>query len=162
MQRMWSNICYEEFIDGKKRRSKAMIMKVFETVLNSTASGTARIMNGLINTFYNYYKEQMRQVIPEVRDRAMEMAIESTKLVMGIDDFSIRKGQRYNTGIHDLRNETTLGIVEGRKQEDIKEFIERNPKFKELKPYAVVMDLAKHYHEAIKEIYPKAIRIADR
>ena len=33
---------------------------------------------------------------------------------------------------------------------------------KELKPYAVVMDLARSYHKFVAEVFPDFIRIADR
>lgn len=37
-----------------------------------------------------------------------------------------------------------------------------NPKLFNLQPFGVVMDLVPYYHTFIKEVYPGAIRIADR
>jgi transposase len=34
--------------------------------------------------------------------------------VLGIDEFSVRKGQRYTTGLHDLRGRRVLEVIPGR------------------------------------------------
>jgi transposase len=47
--------------------------------------------------------------------RAWKQANESSGLVLGVDDFAIRKGHTYNTGIHDLKGETLLDLLSGRK-----------------------------------------------
>lgn len=82
--------------------------------------------------------------------------------MLGIDDFAIKKGHTYNTGIHNLRGETMLDLWAGRKLEDLREYAQANPHFLALKPKTVVMDLAKAYHTWIAECFPQAIRIADR
>ena len=79
-----------------------------------------------------------------------------------MDDFAIRKGHTYNTGIHDLRNGTLLEIIPGRKLEELRNHKNTNPQLFELKPFAIVMNLAPYYHKFAKEVYPDSIRIADR
>jgi len=83
-------------------------------------------------------------------------------LVLGIDDFAIKKGHTYNTGIHDLKGGTLLDIMPGRKLEELRVYAQQHPNFLQLTPKAVVMDLAQGYHTWISECFPKAIRIADR
>ena len=38
----------------------------------------------------------------------------STRLILGIDDFAIRKGHTYKTGFHDLRKGSLLTLVMGK------------------------------------------------
>ncbi|MEG0711087.1 MAG: ISL3 family transposase, partial [Niameybacter sp.] len=83
------------------------------------------------------------------------------RLVIGIDDFAIRKGHTYNTGFHDLRNGSLLTVVNGRKCTELLENKELLKMIHVLSPVAVVMDLARSYHNFAKEVYPNAIRIAD-
>ncbi|MCM3342047.1 transposase [Paenibacillus sp. MER TA 81-3] len=85
-----------------------------------------------------------------------------SKLVLGIDDFAIRKGHTYNTGIHNLRGETLLDILPGRKLDELRIYAKQSPAFLALRPVAVVMDLAPYYHTWIRECFPEAIRVADR
>ncbi len=91
-----------------------------------------------------------------------EKAQTSSQLILGIDDFAIRKGHTYNTGLHDLRGETFLDVIPGRTLEDLRSYYLLHPEWAALQPTAVVMDLAKGYHTFVKEVYPSAIRIADR
>lgn len=79
-----------------------------------------------------------------------------------MDDFAIRKGHNYNTGIHDLRGDSLLGIVKGRKINELRDYMKNHPLIAALKPYAIVMDLAKHYHAFVAEFFSEAIRISDR
>ncbi|GGI46232.1 hypothetical protein GCM10008018_16090 [Paenibacillus marchantiophytorum] len=92
--------------------------------------------------------------------QAWERANESSGLVLGVDDFAIRNGHTYNTGIHD--RETMLDLLAGRKLEDLRAYAQQHPNFLQLQPKAVVMDLAQAYHTGISECFPNAIRIADR
>ena len=94
--------------------------------------------------------------------QAWDQAKETEGLVLGIDDFAIKKGHTYNTGIHNLRGETMLDLLAGRKLEDLRTYARQHPDFLTLNPKAVVMDLAQAYHTWISECFPRAIRIADR
>lgn len=76
-----------------------------------------------------------------------------SKLVLGGDDFAIRKGQTYNSGIHNLRRETLLDILPGRKLEELRAYARQHPEFLALRPKAVVMDLAPNYHIWMKECF---------
>jgi transposase len=82
-------------------------------------------------------------------------------LVLGVDDFAIKKAHTYNTGIHDLKGEMMLDLLPGRKLEDLRAYAEHHPDFLLLEPKAVVMGLARAYHTWISECFPNAIRIAD-
>ena len=97
-----------------------------------------------------------------MQQNCFQVAAHCKKLVLGIDDFAIRKGHSYNTGLHDLRGGSLLDIITGRTLEELRTYAQAHPLLKTLRPLAVVMDLAKYYHTFIQEMYPNAIRIADR
>ncbi len=82
--------------------------------------------------------------------------------MLGLDDFAIRKGHTYNTGLHDLRNGTFLDIIPGRTILELEAYFSEQVTLCALKPIAIVMDLAKAYHTFAKKIFPATIRIADR
>lgn len=97
-----------------------------------------------------------------VQRRCEQQAKVSTGLALGIDDFAIRKGHRYNTGLHDLRGGTFLDVIPGRTIAELQDYYQAQPIWQTLNPVAVVMDLAQGYHTFVKEMYPNAIRIANR
>lgn len=95
-------------------------------------------------------------------ENALQLSKKTNKLVIGIDDFAIRKGHTYNTEIHDLRNETLLHIIPGRKLNELRKDKSNFSHAYDINPIAVVMDLAKYYHTFAEEIFPNSIHIADR
>lgn len=107
-----------------------------------------------------------QEALPTESERLLEQAWREAKatssLVLDVDDFAIKKGNTYNTGIHNLRGETMLDLLADRKLEDLRAYARQHPDFLSLNPKAVVMDLAKAYHTWISECFPSAIRIADR
>ncbi|RXZ82781.1 hypothetical protein EBB07_09840 [Paenibacillaceae bacterium] len=93
---------------------------------------------------------------------AWEEAHETNDLVLGIDDFAIRKGHTYNTGIHNLKGETMLDLLPRRKLEDLRAYACEHPQFRILNDKAVMMDLTQAYRTWIRECFRSAIPIADR
>nr|WP_240702989.1 transposase [Cohnella luojiensis] len=63
-------------------------------------------------------------------------------MILGVDDFAIKKGHKYNTGIHNLCGETMPDMLPGRKLDELRAYESQHPDFRQLAPYAVVMDLA--------------------
>lgn len=104
------------------------------------------------------------EAVPLEAQRIYEQAWAEAKatndLVLGVDDFAIKKGHTYNTGIHNLRGETMLDLLPGRKLEDLRAYAQQHTDFLMLAPKAVVMDLAQAYHTWISECFPAALRTA--
>lgn len=153
--------CYG-FVDGKERYTREYKAAAFKMAIGSTVQHTATILETPYSTIESFFKKIAMKLSPITEEFALKQAQASTKLILGIDDFAIRKGHNYNTGIHDLRGETFLAIIKGRKLTELMEYAKNNPGIASLSPYAVVMDLAKHYHTFVKTVFPDAIRIADR
>ena len=133
-----------------------------EQALGSTAAHSARMQQAPASTVQRMHNEAVPAECERIYERVWEEAKETTELVLGIDDFAIKKGHTYNTGIHNLKGETMLDLLPGRKLEELRTSSQGHPGFLLLNPKAVVMDLAQAYHTWISECFPKAIRIADR
>lgn len=151
-----------EFVNGKERYTAGLKAQAYQIAIGATVHHSADCTETPYSTIERFFKEAAMKIAPLVLSAAQDMAQASTKLILGIDDFAIRKGHNYNTGIHDLRGENLIGIAKGRKLEDLRQYMEDNPQLTSLNPYAIVMDLAQGYHSFAAEFYPRAIRVADR
>ncbi len=77
--------------------------------------------------------------------------------MIGIDDVSIRKGISYATAIYDLETHHLIALLKGREKDDIIPWLKEHPKI-----IVVARDRASSYAEAINEVLPEAVQIADR
>ena len=150
------------FVDGKEQYTIAAKAHVYEIAVGSTVQHSVAVTGIPYTTSERFFKEAALVIAEHTENQVQTQAQESERLILGIDDFSIRKGHNYNTGIHDLRGESLLGIAKGRTLEELDEYMNKNPKIKDLTPYAVVMDLAQGYHSFAQKYFPGAIRVADR
>lgn len=74
-----------------------------------------------------------------------------------IDDFALRKGQRYGTIMIDIETSRTVDILESRETADVAAWLKTYPNIK-----VVSRDGAITYAKAITESHPKAIQVSDR
>ena len=151
-----------ECVAPGERYTKQFKASLPSHVLGATVTHAAKLNHTPATTVERIFKQWMESESSLVQVACKEKALESSQLVLGIDDFAIRKGHTYNTGLHDLRGGTFLDVIPGRTLEELRAYYQEHPQWAELQPVAVVMDLAKGYHTFIKEVYPSAIRIADR
>jgi transposase len=79
---------------------------------------------------------------------------------LGMDDFSIRKGQRYQTAFYDLDQKRVLSVVEGRTKEVVRAFLEGLAAPEEIE--AVTMDMNGAYRSAVQLVLPRAEIVADK
>lgn len=150
------------FIDGKSRYTNQYKDNMVKVVTGSTVAHAAELTETPYSSIERIFKNYLNKIKPQICSETLKLSKDTEKLVIGIDDFAIRKGHSYNTGIHDLRNETLLHLVKGRKLSELREDRENNPQVYEIQPVAIVMDLAKYYHKFAEETFPNAVRIADR
>jgi transposase len=151
-----------DFVEPKRRYSNYFREQAFQQTLGSTAVHSARMQQAPVSTIQQMHNELIPLESERLSEQAWTQAKNNEDLVLGVDDFAIKKGHTYNTGIHDLKGETMLDLLPGRKLEDLRAYAKQHPEFLQLTPKAVVMDLAQGYHTWISECFPKAIRIADR
>jgi len=150
------------FIRPGRRYSNAFEQQAIRTASVSTVKQSAEIHHMPASTLQTKQQQWLSMESDRLRQWAWNDAANSSHLVLGIDDFAIRKGHTYNTGIHNLRGETLLDILPGRKLEQLRDYAQKHPEFLALRPKAVVMDLAPYYHAWIQECFPNALRVADR
>ncbi|QWU16168.1 ISL3 family transposase [Paenibacillus sophorae] len=151
-----------EFVGPKQRYSRLFRLQTVEQALGSTAAHSARMQEAPASTVQRMHQEALPAQSERLAQQAWRKAKTTEGLVLGIDDFAIKKGHSYNTGIHNLRGETMLDLLPGRKLEALRTYARQHPDFLALNPKAVVMDLAQAYHTWISECFPRALRIADR
>lgn len=155
---VWAYDC----VAPKKRYTKVFEQSLPKLVVGATVTHAARVMNTPTTTIARVVRTWKTNEAMRIQTNCQSQAKAHTKLVLGIDDFAIRKGHTYNTGLHDLRNGTFLDIIPGRTIEELQAYFSTQPTLCMLQPVAIVMDLAKAYHTFAKTMYPDAIRIADR
>ncbi|SFP68444.1 Transposase [Salibacterium halotolerans] len=152
---------YED-VEPKKQVTKRFEKQASSYVVGATVKHAAALLQMPVTSLTRWFYRWMNTESQRIQKECREEAAARPTLVLGLDDFAIRKGHTYNTGLHDLRGETFLDVIPGRTKEELHDYIEKNPEWRTLQPTAVVLDLARSYHRFVKEIYPSAIRIADR
>ena len=150
------------FVAPGKRYSIAFENQAIRSATAATVRQSAILHELPATTLQTRYQPWVSLESTRLQEQAWHDAMDTANLVLGIDDFAIRKGHTYNTGIHDLRGETLLDILPGRKLEDLRAYAHQHPAFGSLCPKAVVMDLAPYYHIWVEECFPGVLRIADR
>jgi transposase len=101
----------------------------------------------------------VRRALAEVV-AAQPVAEDEAPKVLGIDEFSLRKGRRYATGLHDLEGRRVIDVFGGRTKETVQSALERLPN-----PDAVAvvsMDMAGNYRAAVQEVLPQAVIVVDK
>jgi transposase len=81
-------------------------------------------------------------------------------LVLGIDEHTLHKGQRFATTFCDLRNHKVFDVFKGRSEADLIKFL-RTLKGRE-RVRVVCIDLSSPYRSMIKRWFPNARIVADR
>ncbi len=76
---------------------------------------------------------------------------------IGVDDVAIRKGIKYATVIYDMKDHHLLALLDGRDGAAFKEWLKSHKKIKK-----IARDRASVYANAINEILPDCVQIADR
>ena len=150
------------FLTGKTRYTNDYKRELSKPLVGTTVKQLTDTFKVPYSTGERFIKQHLAHLIPSIQRKVIAAAQGSTRLILGIDDFAIRKGHTYNTGFHDLRNGSLLTLVMGRTYQTLIQNQGLMKQLKELKPYAVVMDLARSYHKFVAEVFPDAIRIADR
>lgn len=76
---------------------------------------------------------------------------------IGIDDVALRRGYSYGTVIYDGPTHQLIALLEGRKAEDVIDWLKGHPQIKR-----IMRDRGKNYIRAINEALPGCVEVADR
>ena len=137
------------FLTGKTRYTNDYKRELSKPLVGTTVKQLTDTFKVPYSTGERFIKQHLAHLIPSIQRKVIAAAQGSTRLILGIDDFAIRKGHTYNTGFHDLRNGSLLTLVMGRTYQTLIQNQGLMNQLKELKPYAVVMDLARSYHKFV-------------
>jgi len=81
---------------------------------------------------------------------------------IGIDEYSRRKGHRYNTSIVDLDKGRPIATFKGRHADDVIAWFKSRPPVELDQVEVVVLDMSKTYASAIKALFGESVEVIDR
>jgi len=94
------------------------------------------------------------------RRKATERLSLQCPAVLGIDEHTLHKGQRFATTFTDLKNHRVFDIVPGRSEADLRPYLARLLGREKVR--VVCIDLSSPYRRLIANSFPNAIIVADR
>jgi transposase len=80
--------------------------------------------------------------------------------VLGLDEFSIRRGQVYDTAIVDLERKAVIGVVSGHRQQEVADFFSTLSNVDRAR--VVVMDMHEPFRQAVALCLPRAKVVVDK
>lgn len=75
---------------------------IAKAVTGSTVAYDSEFTETAYSTVERIFKNYLNNVKPKICSKDLGLSKNTERLVIEIDDFAIRKGHSYNTGIHDL------------------------------------------------------------
>lgn len=81
---------------------------------------------------------------------------------LGIDEYSRRKGHRYNTIIVDLDKGRPITTFKGRRVADVVRWFKSRPQEELNRVEIVVLDMSKSFYSAIEEVFGDQVQVIDR
>ncbi len=81
---------------------------------------------------------------------------------LGIDEYSRRKGHRYNTILVDLDKGRPITTLKGRRAEDVVAWFKSRPQEELDRVEVVVLDMSKSFYSSIKEVFGDQVHVIDR
>ena len=80
--------------------------------------------------------------------------------ILGLDEFSIRKGPVYDTAVVDLEHKRIIGVVSGHRQVEVAAFFDALPGAEKVE--VVVIDMHEPFRQAVELCLPQAKVVADK
>lgn len=103
----------------------------------------------------------VRRCVTEEAKRLLETADKlGPARILGLDEFSIRKGQVYDTAVVDLEHKQVMGVVSGHRQGEVADFFDTMPEPE--KVMVVVMDMHEPFRQAVEQCLPQAKVVVDK
>ncbi len=103
----------------------------------------------------------VRRCVTEEAKRLLGVPEKPSKArILGLDEFSIKKGQVYDTAIMDIEEKQVLGVVSGHRQEEVQGFLEHLPEPEKVE--VVVMDMHEPFRQAVELCLPQAKVVVDK
>lgn len=141
-----------DFVDSYGRRSRQIIEFITLLALTTSAEKVSKVMNELGINISNH------TVLRIIKNLPIRQSINADETVnIGIDDFALKKGNRYGTIICNLDTKKIIDVLPSRKKEDLSKWLQQYPNIK-----LVSRDGSLSYAAAIAESIPKAMQVSDK
>ena len=92
--------------------------------------------------------------------RAKERTVDACPVVLGIDEHTLHKGQRFATTFCDLKKRRVFDIAPGRSEWELRPFLSQLKGRDKVR--VVCIDLSSSYRSLVKRWFPNALIVADR
>lgn len=103
----------------------------------------------------------VRRCVTELAQRLLQVPAQPPPVrILGLDEFSIKKGQVYDTALMDLEHKQIVGVVSGHRQAEVQQFLEGLSAPEQV--VAVVMDMHEPYRQAVQLCLPGAKVVVDK
>ncbi|ABQ55337.1 TPA: ISL3 family transposase [Legionella pneumophila] len=99
--------------------------------------------------YQRHYEEQNRELLNR-----------PCPIVLGIDEHFFSKKEGFATTFCDLRKHKVFDVVRGRREKELKEYLQQLPGKERVK--VICMDLSSTYRSLVKKYFPNAMIVADR
>ncbi len=144
----------DEVCGWRRRTTERLRQQLFEDVRHQTIKHVAHhygVGQRFVRECFAYYAKNQIDVSGFTKH---------SPEFLGIDDFSVRKGQRYQTLFSDLQLRRRLEVVDGRDKQSAQGYLEKLAEPQKVR--AVVMDMSGSYRAAVEECLPEAEIVADK
>jgi len=101
-----------------------------------------------------------RCVADEIGQRLAVTESSKTPELIGLDEFSVRKGRLFHTAICNLTDRTVMGVVEGQGKQKVEEYLDKLAHPDAVK--AVAMDMHDPFRQAVQMCLPRAKVVVDK
>lgn len=103
----------------------------------------------------------VRRCVTELAQRLLQVPAQPPPVrVLGLDEFSIKKGQVYDTALMDLEHKQVVGVVSGHRQAEVQQFLEGLLAPERVE--TVVMDMHEPFRQAVQLCLPGAKVVVDK
>ena len=152
----WCNKVFTEpdEVFGLRRRSSQRLRQYLgQEGLHQTVKRVAmkeKVGEGLVR----------RCVAEEIGQRLAVLEPNETPELMGLDEFSVRKGRLFHTAICNLTDRTVMAVVEGQGKQKVEEYLDKLKQPDAVK--AVSMDMHDPFRQAVQMCLPQAKVVVDK
>lgn len=144
----------DEICGWRRRTTERLRQELYEQVRHQTVKQVARD--------YGVGQRFVRECFAKYATDAIEQSgvTKQTPEILGMDEFSVRKGHRYQTLFADLELRRRLGVVDGRSKDSARSYLDNLAEPQKVK--VAVMDMHWPYRAAVEECLPNADIVADK
>ena len=152
----WCNKVFTEpdEVFGLRRRSSQRLRQYLgQEGLHQTVKRVAmkeKVGEGLVR----------RCVAEEIGQRLAVLEPNETPALMGLDEFSVRKGRLFHTAICNLTDRTVMAVVEGQGKQKVEAYLDKLKQPDAVK--AVAMDMHDPFRQAVQMSLPQAKVVVDK